>query len=241
MKLQFLALSLFLIPSLQLSAAEPEKDSIAAAANRVMAENEASTLTFQVTRRNKDGDFSFEALGMLLNSKGLAVTSIASVETPSVETMDSIIALAMQDDAEEDTGDLSQITWIRPNGTEVEAELVLTDPATDLAFIQIKDASDLPAVPEAATSAPGLLDDIFAISSAPPEHGRAPRLEYRQIASLLSTPRELYAISSEVVAGLPFYNLEGEFIGLSVSLHDRVVILPADIVTQKAKALVEAP
>lgn len=239
MKLQLLALSLFLIPSFQLSAAESEKDPLATSANRVIDKNKASTLTFQITRRGDDGDHSFEALGMLLDSKGLAVTSRSSVEKPNIESLDAMFDLANRKGNKKKKSELTQITWIRPNGTEVEAELMLTDLSTDLAFIRIKDQADLPAVPEFATSAPGLLDDIFAISSAPPEYGRVPRLKHRQIASLLSIPRKLYAIGREVNTGLPFYNVEGRLIGLSVSLHDHVVILPAETIAKKAESIPE--
>ncbi|HEX2951249.1 MAG TPA: serine protease [Armatimonadota bacterium] len=187
-----------------------------------------------------------EISGTVIDPSGLIVTSLMSTD-PS-ESMENA-AGEMGDDTKISI-QLTGLTIVLPDGSELPGKLVLRDKDLDLAFIRLtkKPAKPLPAVDLANASQPELLDQTVIMYRLGTVANRAINATESRIEAIIEKPRKQYVLgvagyTSEI--GSPVFTLDGKIVGIllnkvtkSAQEEDHLnIILPAsDIADAAAQA-----
>ncbi len=184
--------------------------------------------------------------GTVLNSAGLAVTSLAAIDprTQFEAVRASMGAAGARLEVSET--DYKEVKLRLADGTEVPARVVLKDGDLDLAFI----APDLEAAPAAGpreftpvkldNPAEGtVLNTYFVISRAPKVLQRVPIVRPSVVVGIVEKPRRMFLMSDQQL-GCPVYDQQGRLLGISVQnlsggRSSGLVVLPAADVAEIAR------
>ena len=226
--------------------AAQDADPVQAPAAKTFADRQDCTVKLTVTRKIKGKDHSFEIPAVSLDGKGLLVASLNGVEANAKGLLAKIQMMGGDGDDEDgapgkakpDNGELTRVALLRTDATEAEADLVITDAALDIALIRVRtaDGAEPPKmpVPPVAKDKPALLENVIAIERQSPEFQRVASAGLFQIAALVTTPRNFYIPSQPLIGGTAIYNLKGELLGVTASVHNECVIVPADAILKIA-------
>ena len=216
-------------------------DDVQAAAAKVFAEQKGHTISMSVTRKRGSKDVTFDAQGLSLDGKGIVVTALSAIEPP-VNAMMAAAARAAGG-AVPGKGELSKLSIYAPDGSEVDAEVLLTDPDLDLAFIKVKpgedgDALEL-AAPVPASAKAEVLDDVLGIQRMSASFQREASVALIEISAVVETPRLLYVPSAAIRAGTAVFNLKGELVGIGARKGGTTVVLPTKTLLKLAATVPE--
>jgi len=220
-----------------------DTDPVQASATKAFAERQESSVKLTVTRKLKAKDHTFELSALSLDGKGLLVASLRGIEASGRGGGMHLQLGGPGGGGEEGgagsaKGELTRVALLRADATEAEADLVMTDPALDLALIRVRPgeggAVSVPPAPPVAKAAPALLQDALAIERQGPAFQRIATAALLQIAAVVETPRRLYIPSEAFPGGLAVYNLAGELLGVLTTVRNQSVIVPAEAILKLA-------
>jgi len=169
-----------------------------------------------------------EANGTVITPEGLTVVSNASIDPTA-----ALARMGMKADIS--TADVKIVT---ADGTEHEAELVLTDKDLDLAFIRPKGPVKLPCLELKKAAEPALLDTLVGITRLGRKANREPGVALSEVLSVIKKPRTRYASSGQIFQGCPVFTAKGEVLGLALVQTDGAVgmsVLPCEDILEQAK------
>ncbi len=189
-----------------------------------------------------------DLLGTVINADGLMVVSNGRLD-PASALDGRTINYQGQPRKVSAKSEVQEVKVRMPDGDEVPAKVVLTDPDLDLAFIRIDTDSkefkgkSLTAVDlaQAVTAKPA--QRVFAVSRLGKVVNYTAMVKFTRILTVVEKPRRFY-ISDGVRIGCPAFNEAGKLIGIAVfrrtskSADDNEsipVILPAADVAEIAK------
>jgi S1-C subfamily serine protease len=178
--------------------------------------------------RTQDREQKMEANGTVITPEGLTVVSNGSID-PSAQ----LARLGAKADIS--TSDVKIIT---ADGTEHEAELVLTDKDLDLAFFRPKGQLKLPHLELKKAGEPALLDTLVSITRLGRKANREPGVALSEVLSVIKKPRTRYVTSGQVFQGCPVFNVSGEVLGLALVQTDGAVnisVLPCEDILEAAR------
>ncbi|MCP3902050.1 MAG: trypsin-like peptidase domain-containing protein [Planctomycetes bacterium] len=124
------------------------------------------------------------------------------------------------------SGEVTQVWIQRPDGTRIDAEVVLTDPELDLAFIRPVEAgaeseSRVPFEPVdlgEATGGVDVLDSVIWIGRMTKLAGWAPTAHISRVSAVIEQPRVCYLAGT--APGAPVFDGRGRLLGITVMLVD---------------------
>jgi len=193
------------------------------AARKILADNEQAVIGIRATLKmemyGRSNDMIIEALGTVIDSSGLTITSSATIDPVSM--YQNMSGAGDGDDAPK--SELSDVKLILANGDEVPAEVVMKDTDLDMSFLMPKKEKDKPArifqhVKLHADSKVEVLDSIVTILRLGKSMDRQPSVGIGFVSALVTKPRPF--ISFEGVGadgvGTPSFNLQGQAIGISL-------------------------
>jgi S1-C subfamily serine protease len=195
-----------------------------------------------VPGRESTQEIKIDAVGIVVDAKGLTVASLRVVE-PS-----DMLSQAARRDIQAEVTDLKLVLADR---TEVGAALVLRDKDLDLAFLRPTEKLPKPAVvvPLSDDAAPEVLDNVVALGRSIRTPRLDPTLTDGRISAIVDKPRLFYVGTSALVnsgAGSAVFALDGKLIGqilLQRTLKGDTwpVIIPAADIAETAKQVPAAP
>lgn len=154
-------------------------------------------------------------LGVVVDPSGLVVVSRAALNPQGYEPIEFEPQPGMQVRIE---AELTSV-WIQlPDGSRMDAQIVLTDPNLDLSFIQPVDAKQAEAhkfkAVQFSKQTPSLLENVLCLGRLNENVGWAPQIEVRRVTSILDTPWNSYVVAAE--PGEAVFNSAGQFLGVMV-------------------------
>jgi len=183
---------------------------------------------------------NIEALGTILDSKGMTVLSLNQFDPT-----DSIYAKIRAPQADIQVN-YTEVKLLLQDGTEVPAEFILKDDDLDLAYILPK-SSKHPQNPDGfphvsskpQVTLPQVLDPVVSLSKLGPNLYRQSSLLRSWVNAIIEKPRNYYVIDN-VRPGTPVFNESGEWLGISLFKKDGgrpsgVITLPATDVLEIAE------
>jgi len=201
-----------------------------------------------------DEEVKVEALATMVDTNGLAVTSLSQIDPArgmngrSLRTNRGMIKV----DA---ISVLKEIHVIMADGTEIPAELVMKDVDLDLAVIRINTASKeakgvtFPAVNLKDSVSPEILDPVITITRMDELFNRVANVTPGYVNMITKKPR-VFLRAAGATGGCPTFNLDGKLIGITAGRlvkgrQPAAALLPAadvlDIVQQAAQVKTVAP
>jgi S1-C subfamily serine protease len=232
-------------------------DSIAAQAKKVFTERQDAVVWVSVVAKISmqaeggkeavnipDREQKNEALGTLIDTNGLLVTALGSID-PSreysgreIRTRDGMIKI-------EANAIFKEVRVTMPDGTEIPADVLMRDADLDLAFLRVKtnakEAKGVEFKPvdlkNAATA--GVSDDVITLSRNDETLNRVASVARGQVMSVTKKPREFLRVTGASL-GCPSFAADGRLIGIAVTRTVRgkssqTVLLPAADVLEIAE------
>jgi hypothetical protein len=189
-----------------------------------------------VPGRESTQEIKIDAVGIVVDAKGLTVASLRVVE-PS-----EVLSQAARRDIQAEVTDIKLVLADR---TEVPAALVLRDKDLDLAFLRPTEKLPKPAavVPLDGAAKPEVLDNVIALARSNRSPRLSPTLIDGRIAGIVEKPRLFYIGAPSLMnsgAGSAVFALDGKFIGQillqrTVKNETWLVIVPAADIAETAK------
>ena len=250
--LGFVAAWLWLVP---LTAAQSQEER--EAARRVVeARSDAVVMVLATIRiranvggQEQTADQQAQANGTILDSSGLTVLSLSSLEPDEVMTRQ--LSARMRPGTRVDvSSEPSAIRMRLADGREIPSRLVLRDPDLDLAFIRplAPPSSSLTWI-DAPIGRPSLLDLLFVIQRTSERSGWATAATFGTVQLVLERPRRYYQMAAAGLGGTPLgspvFDAAGRFVGLIVMRNpggrgaSSTGVLPAEEILEVAKQAVE--
>lgn len=233
------------------------EDALIAQAKKVFAERQDAVIwlsvvakvTFQAEGGKEavnipDREQKSEALGTFIDSTGLVVTSLGSID-PSreysgreVRTRDGVVKI-------EANAIFKEVRVVMPDGTEIPADVVMRDIDLDLAFLRIKSGAkeakgvEFKPVDLKNAASVNVSDDVVTISRNDEVLNRVASVARGQITSVTKKPREFLRATGANL-GCPTFTPDGKLVGLAVTRTVRgkssqTVIIPAADVLEIAE------
>jgi S1-C subfamily serine protease len=189
-----------------------------------------------------------ETLGTFIDSTGLAVTALSSID-PSreyngreVRTRDGVVKI-------EANVVLKEVRVTMPDGTEIPADVVMRDVDLDLAFLRIKSGAkeakgvSFKSVDLKNAANVNVSDDVITISRNDEVLNRVASVARGQITSVTKKPREFLRATGANL-GCPTFAPDGKLVGIAVNRTVRgkssqtVIIPSADVleIAEQARA-----
>lgn len=218
--MKLLLTSLLLFTTAVLAPADETKDGAA----KTFAERKASVVRLTVARKVNEKDIVFETTAVSFDGKGTLVTALGRLDAGG-------------------KGELVRVAMFQDDGTEVEGDLVLTDPTLDLAFIKLRAADEgadeviIPASAPLAAAQAGLLEDIVGISRLGAGFQREASASLFEIAAVVESPRLLFLPSAPLTDGSGAFNLKGELVGIMARVDQQIVIVPSAAIEKLAATI----
>ncbi|MFN3409524.1 MAG: trypsin-like peptidase domain-containing protein [Limisphaerales bacterium] len=197
-------------------------------------------------RNLPDQENKLEALGTIIDSSGLVVAALSSIDPGRIINARQSSAGNQRVDA---SSVLKDVKVIMPDGTEIPAEVVMKDTDLDLAFIRIKtDSREARGVTFKAVdlkdSAKGeLLDEVVTVARVDEVFNRVSFVATGEINMLTRKPRE-FLRSGNAVSGCPTFLTNGKLLGITAGRFSKgrgpvpAIIPAADVleIAEQAKA-----
>lgn len=249
-----------------LHSAQAAEETIRAQAKKVFAERQDAVIWISVVAKISfqaeggkeavnipDREQKSEALGTFIDSAGMVVTSLGSID-PSrefsgreVRTRDGVVKI-------ESSAIFKEVRVIMPDGTEIPADIVMRDIDLDLAFLRIKSGAkeakgvEFKPVDLKSAASANVSDDVVTISRNDEVLNRVASVSRGQITSVTKKPREFLRATGANL-GCPSFTPDGKLVGIAVTRTVRgkssqTVILPAaDVleIAEQARAAKPAP
>ena len=192
-----------------------------------------------------------ETLGTVIDPSGLTVISYSGIDPSAaaqgrkVRTPQGMVTLEIK-------VDFKEVKIRLADGTEVPANLVLTDKDLDLAFVLPDAKSDeaqgatFKPVDLAKAAKGKVLDEVIMVARLGKSRDRRPVVRIGRVAAVVKKPREFY-VTSVNAPGAPVFTAAGEIVGVAVhrmfdGKPSGTVILPAADLRDSAKqALAKKP
>ena len=199
-------------------------DALKDSATKVFAERKTNVVRLTVTRKISEKDRVFEVTATSYDGKGTLVTALGRLEGGQ-------------------KGELVRVAMFQEDGSEVEGDLVLTDPKLDLAFIKLRlgeEGADAPVFPAAvplASDKVALLDDLIGITRYGAGFQREASVALIEVAAIIETPRLLFLPSAGLPDGAAAFNTKGELVGMMARVDRQPVLVPAAAIQKLAETI----
>lgn len=171
-----------------------------------------------VRGQNMDQEQKLEATGVVIDPSGLTVADASSLDPAALvkAILGGMGGMGFKVDTE-----LKETMLLLDDGSEVDAEVVLTDVDLGLAFIRPKDGSqtfDAVALKQRAAPAQAL-DDVIVLGRLGKLGNRAATLSLDSIRAVVKGPRFFYAANGQGETGTVAFAADGEVLGVYVMKH----------------------
>lgn len=199
--------------------------SVAEAGRALMEEKQETVVTLKLVieeslsmpgRGGESSESTSEARGTVISPNGLIVMSLSETDPSSVlQGMGGMFGEDIRIETE-----LTDVTIIQPDGSEVDGRMVLRDPDYDLAFIEPTEAyeEDQQYVDLNHAIDVELLDQVIILNRLGRIAGRNYAATVRRIESIVEHPRKFYVPSTgesgSMALGSPVFDVDGEFVGV---------------------------
>lgn len=200
-----------------------------------------------------DQEQKLEACATTIDPSGLFVASAESLDPESqmraIEAQNRRVQLKLD-------ASVTGLTVLLGDGTELPADIVLTDRDLDLTFLRLheKPSAPLPAVTLGHPETVAALDSIYVLARAPKMANRTPELALGTISCVVKGPQPYYYVEGPLAGhrGCMAYTADGKPLGLEVVRAVNVtegegggvldgVIRPLDEISDLAKQALTAP
>jgi hypothetical protein len=158
-----------------------------------------------------------EATGTVINPEGLTVVSLSATD-PS--TLISNMMGSMSDQFQMQVQTIS-VDILRPDGSEIKAEIILRDKDLDLAYVrpQEKPEAPMPFIDLSNAGEAELLEELVSINRLGKVANRVHAASFERVQAMVEKPRRFYIPGndpSQTSAGSPAFKLDGTPIGIFV-------------------------
>ncbi len=157
-----------------------------------------------------------EVIGTVINKDGLMVAPLSTLDAAAtmdgrtVNTPKGPLKLAAK-------SDIKEVKIIMPDGSEVDAKVVLKDVDLDLVFIKPDKKADNFTPINTADNAPiTLLDDVIVLGRLGKDLNREAMIVTGEVISVVKKPRVFGKITAPAT-GMPVFNDQGKFIGIGIN------------------------
>jgi Trypsin-like peptidase domain len=157
-----------------------------------------------------------EVIGTVINKDGLMVAPLSTLDAAAtmdgrtVNTPKGPLKLAAK-------SDIKEVKIIMPDGSEVDAKVVLKDVDLDLVFIKPDKKADNFTPINTAENAPiTLLDDVIVLGRLGKDLNREAMIVTGEVISVVKKPRVFGKITAPAT-GMPVFNDQGKFIGIGIN------------------------
>jgi len=178
--------------------------------------------------QSQEREQKLEANGTVITPEGLTVVSNSGIDPSRGLSRYGVKADVSTTD----------VKIVLADGTEHEAELVLTDKDLDLAFVRPKAQVKLSCVELKKAAEPALLDTLVSITRLGRKASREPCVAVCEVMGIIRKPRVRYVSSGQVFQGCPVFSATGEVLGLALVQTDGAVgmsVLPCEDILEQAK------
>lgn len=177
-------------------------------------------LRINIGGREQSSDQATQANATILDSTGLTVLSLSSLQPDDVmtRTLSQRVGAGTKVDV---TSEASDIRMHLADGRELAAKLVLRDEDLDLAFIRPTEAPTIPLTfVDAAGASPAILDPVMLLQRTSEATGWVAAASLGNIQLVIDKPRTYYQVAVPTVGGTglgsPVFDLTGHFVGVIV-------------------------
>lgn len=197
---------------------EAARAAIDTADDSVIALRVVAKLKLNAQGQSQDMEQKLEVVATAIEP-GLAVTSASGVDPSG--SMKAMLSKLGQGSALAISAEIKETALLLADGTEVEADIVLSDPELDLAFVRPRDAAvKLVPVKLAARSTPAKpLDELFLIGRTGKATNRSTIAALGMVTAWVKGPQPYYLVDEAIAAhpGCIAYGTDGAALGLVVS------------------------
>jgi hypothetical protein len=175
-------------------------------------------LKYSFNGQSQDKEQKFEAAATTIDPSGLFVTSAESLEHAAYFRNMSASNKKVNLNIE---SEISSLQVLLADGTQAEADLVLSDKDLDLSFVRLraKPPTPLPAVALAPAPLPAALDQVFILSRAPKLANRVAMVQVGRVDCQVRGPQP-YLLGDVTLIGCQgclAYDASGVAVGIEVS------------------------
>lgn len=201
-------------------------DELAAKGRRIFAEHLDAIVTVQLVIKlqysfggsaSQNNESKEEITGTVIDATGLTVVSLSETD-PSNVIKNMMGGQSMNIKMESEVTD---VTILLKDGTEVEAEIVLRDNDLDLAFVRplVKPEEAMAHLDLRNSGEPKILDEVISINRLGKVAGRAHSASVERIQAIITKPRTFYVPGenpTQTGLGSPAFTLDGKVVGVFV-------------------------
>jgi S1-C subfamily serine protease len=200
--------------------ADAARAALASSADSVVAVRLVVKMKMNMQGQSQDSEQKIELNATVIDPAGLAVTSASQLD-PTIALKSVLGHMGQQAAMIQVDSEIKETTVLLADGTEVEADIVLTDKDLDLAFVRLRDAKQkLPAATLAKRAAPARpLDAVFVIGRADKAANRTSTASVGAIKCFVKGPQPYYLTDAETATnvGCLVYAADGSPLGVVVS------------------------
>jgi hypothetical protein len=192
---------------------------LASSADTVVAVRVVVKVKMNANGQSQDTEDKIEANATVIDPAGLAVTSAAQLDpTAAVKNVLNRMGQGAMVKLE---SEIKETAVLMADGTEADADIVLTDPDLDLAFIRLRDAKQkLTAAALAKRDVPAKpLDGVFVLGRTDKSANRTATAALGALKCYVKGPQPYYLADAETSTniGCLVYTADGAPLGLVVS------------------------
>ncbi len=171
--------------------------------------------------RTQNQEAKVQALGTVVDPSGLVVVSFSKID-PAVNANGSKLNVGGQVVTVSAKSEFVDVKINTPEGKEVNAKIVLTDPDMDLAFVKPTDDQKLNMKSISLDKTPKVevLDEIVFPGRMEKQLDQTPAVAVGEVSSIVKSPTTLY-ITGKFLGG-PVLAMDGTCIGITVAYHMEV-------------------
>lgn len=186
-------------------------------------------------------------LGTVIDPSGLTVTALTNIDpTIAMEGQRTINGRRVTLTGKTEH---SQAKLILPDGEEVPARIVLTDPDLDLAFLAPEQpGKTFEFVKLAKVSDVVAMDQVLCLARLSEHFGQIPAVTTTNVTAVSAKPRKFFILERSIM-GCPVFLIDGKLLGITINYRgetDEVgnrrnqgLVLPAEDVMDVAKQALE--
>ena len=199
------------------SLSEVGEDLVSKYANAVVEVQALSKMNIELGgmgTQNQEQELKVQAT--VVNDNGLIVTSYAALH-PTYLVASAELPTQMGPINATISGETTNFRVRYADGTMVDAQMVLKDPETDLAFFKpVEKQAKVTSIAKAPTDKVELLEQTVVLSRGGELSNYAPKLSLNRISGILKKPIKSYMLGAQANPGAPIFNDDGELVGISL-------------------------
>jgi hypothetical protein len=200
--------------------ADAARAALASSSDSVLAVRLVVKLKMNMQGQSQDAEQKIEVDATVIDPSGLAVTS-ASLLDPTAALKGMLAKMGPQAAMIQLDSEVKETAVLLPDGSEADADILLTDKDLDIAFVRVRDAKQkFAAATLAKRAAPAKpLDGVFVIGRTDKAANRTPTASIGAVKCFVKGPQPYYLVDSETAsnAGCLVYGADGAPLGLVVS------------------------